>query len=88
MCVTDRDGECIKKTNHSVSLTGRTDPRGTEEYNLALGDHRAHTVVDYLTHLGVEPKQVAVSTRGALDATGRDESSWQLDRRVDLRLMN
>jgi peptidoglycan-associated lipoprotein len=71
-----------------VQLVGRADPRGTEEYNLALGDRRARTVVDYLKHLGVGSSQVAVSTRGALDASGRDEGSWQIDRRVDLQLTN
>jgi outer membrane protein OmpA-like peptidoglycan-associated protein len=71
-----------------VQLVGRADPRGTDEYNLALGNNRAQTVGDFLTELGVAQGQVAVMTRGALDATGRDERSWQLDRRVDLRLVN
>src|SRR5262249_1817517 len=61
---------------HRVKLVGRADPRGTEEYNLALGDRRARAVVDYLQHLGVGQSQVAMSTRGALDATGKDEASW------------
>jgi peptidoglycan-associated lipoprotein len=71
-----------------LQLVGRADPRGTDEYNLALGNNRAQTVGDFLTELGVATEQVAVMTRGALDATGRDERSWQVDRRVDLRLMN
>src|SRR5262249_17974781 len=69
-----------------LQRVGRADPRGTEEYNLALGDRRAHSVVDYLTHLGVGSTQVATTTRGALDAQGRDEASWRIDRRVDLTL--
>jgi outer membrane protein OmpA-like peptidoglycan-associated protein len=71
-----------------VALVGRADPRGTEEYNLALGDRRARTVVDYLQHLGVANAQIATSTRGALDARGTDERSWRTDRRVDLELRN
>jgi peptidoglycan-associated lipoprotein len=71
-----------------VALVGRADPRGTDEYNLALGDKRARTVVDYLHHLGVANTQIAVSTRGALDARGTDDSSWRIDRRVDLELRN
>jgi peptidoglycan-associated lipoprotein len=71
-----------------VALVGRADPRGTAEYNLALGDRRARTVVDYLQHLGVANTQIATSTRGALDARGTDEGSWRVDRRVDLELRN
>jgi peptidoglycan-associated lipoprotein len=67
-----------------LELVGRADPRGTEEYNLGLGDRRAHTVSEYLERLGV--KHIEAKTRGALDATGTDESSWSQDRRVDLQV--
>jgi peptidoglycan-associated lipoprotein len=67
-----------------LELVGRADPRGTEEYNLGLGDRRAHTVSEYLQRLGVQ--SIDAKTRGALDATGTDEASWAHDRRVDLRV--
>ncbi|MDX2092375.1 MAG: OmpA family protein [Kofleriaceae bacterium] len=70
----------------SLALIGRADPRGTEEYNLGLGSRRAETVSTYLARLGVEKPQLAVTTRGALDATGTDDATWQQDRRVDLQL--
>ncbi len=70
----------------SVALIGRADPRGTEEYNLGLGSRRANTVSQYLSRLGVGEPQLAVTTRGALDATGKDEAGWQQDRRVDVQL--
>jgi peptidoglycan-associated lipoprotein len=69
-----------------VELIGRADPRGEVEYNMILGESRASTVNKYLAALGVSPEQMAETSRGELDATGTDESSWQLDRRVDLRL--
>ncbi len=69
-----------------VSLIGRADPRGTEEYNLGLGSRRGHTVSQYLGRLGVPNPQLVVTTRGALDANGTDESGWQQDRRVDVQL--
>src|SRR5215470_898255 len=69
-----------------LALVGRADPRGTEEYNLGLGTRRARTVGNYLEKLGVAHAQLAETTRGALDATGRDESGWSDDRRVDLEL--
>ncbi len=70
----------------AVSLIGRADPRGTEEYNLGLGSRRANSVGQYLGRLGVGKPQLAVSTRGALDATGTDEAGWKNDRRVDIQL--
>jgi outer membrane protein OmpA-like peptidoglycan-associated protein len=53
---------------------------------MGLGSRRAETVSSYLARLGVEKPQLAVTTRGALDATGTDEATWQHDRRVDLQL--
>ncbi|HEX8113302.1 MAG TPA: OmpA family protein [Kofleriaceae bacterium] len=70
----------------SVSLIGRADPRGTEEYNLGLGSRRASSVSQYLGRLGVGAGQMAVTTRGALEATGTDEAGWRNDRRVDVQL--
>ena len=70
----------------TVSLVGRADPRGTEEYNLSLGSQRAGSVGSYLGRLGVGSQQLDVTTRGALDATGTDEAGWQKDRRVDITL--
>ena len=67
-----------------VNLVGRADPRGTEEYNLSLGSRRAGSVSTYLVRLGVGEPQLAVNTRGSLDATGTDESGWAKDRRVDI----
>jgi len=70
----------------AVALIGRADPRGTEEYNLGLGSRRASSVSQYLGRLGVTDPQMAVTTRGALEATGTDESGWKQDRRVDIQL--
>jgi peptidoglycan-associated lipoprotein len=70
----------------SVSLIGRADPRGTDEYNLGLGSRRASSVSQYLGRLGVGQPQMSVSTRGAIDASGTDESGWKQDRRVDIQL--
>ena len=70
----------------AVALIGRADPRGTEEYNMGLGSRRAASVGKYLEHLGVGEPQLAVTTRGALDASGIDETTWANDRRVDVQL--
>ncbi len=70
----------------AVNLVGRADPRGTEEYNLSLGSRRSGSVGSYLGRLGVSDTQLAVTTRGSLDATGTDEAGWSKDRRVDITL--
>jgi peptidoglycan-associated lipoprotein len=72
----------------NLQLVGRADPRGTEEYNMGLGDRRARSVSTYLERLGVSAAALDASTRGALDAHGRDETTWQRDRRVDVELAN
>jgi peptidoglycan-associated lipoprotein len=87
--VLDQLGTCMTTgalKGKAVSLIGRADPRGTEEYNLGLGSRRASSVSTYLVRLGVGQPQLAVTTRGALDATGTDESGWSKDRRVDVQL--
>ncbi len=80
-CVTTGPGK-----GKALSLTGRADPRGTEEYNLGLGAKRAKNVADYLGSLGVTAPQLQQTTRGSLDAAGTDETSYRQDRRVDIAL--
>jgi peptidoglycan-associated lipoprotein len=71
----------------SVHLIGRADPRGTAEYNMALGERRSNAAMKYLTGLGVSPPQMSETSRGALDATGSDDTAWRLDRRVDIDVL-
>lgn len=69
-----------------VSLVGRADPRGEDEYNMVLGGSRADSVRRFLSGLGVEEKRIGATSRGELDATGTDEATWAQDRRVDIQL--
>ena len=69
----------------SVQLVGRADPRGSDQYNMALGANRAHQVMTYLQQKGVTAK-LNETSRGALDATGHDDATYRNDRRVDLVL--
>ena len=79
-----RVGECIKQRGiKAVHMTGLTDPRGTEEYNLALGDRRAQAAKKYLQSLAVDAG-LSASSMGEELATGADEAGWAHDRRVDL----
>jgi peptidoglycan-associated lipoprotein len=74
--------ECYRNQNPNVRLllTGACDPRGTEEYNIALGDRRAKSVRSYMTSLGMQAGQISVTSVGEEMATGTDEASWARDR--------
>lgn len=67
----------------TVQLTGHTDPRGTEEYNLALSDRRALSVKKYMVSLGVSESAIRSTGMGEEMAVGTDEASYRQDRRVD-----
>lgn len=75
---------CLKTGAGPVRATGHADPRGTQEYNLALSERRARAVREHLGRLGIDSGKVAPLPRGALDAQGTDEATWARDRRVDL----
>jgi peptidoglycan-associated lipoprotein len=78
-----RDADCLKKVGRAATLVGHTDPRGTQEYNLALSERRAQSVRDHLGRLGTDGTKLTILPRGSLDAKGTDEPSWAQDRRVD-----
>ncbi len=69
----------------SIRLIGRTDPRGTEEYNEKLGQERAKSVKDYLVKSGVEEARIETSSRGKEDSSPAPED-WPSDRRVQIEL--
>lgn len=70
----------------AVELVGRADPRGETEYNMTLGAKRARSVHNFLGSLGVPAAKMRDTSRGELDATGKDEEGWRKDRRVDVKL--
>lgn len=81
--VLNRNAECIQKAEgRNVFITGHTDPRGTEEYNVALSERRAQVVADYLARLGIDPARFRVIPKGETESTGVDEESWNQDRKV------
>ncbi len=79
-----KNANCIRERGlGGVRVTGYTDPRGTEEYNLALGDRRARSVEQYMNSLGIEKSKTSTSSMGEEMARGNDESGWAKDRRVE-----
>ena len=75
-------------TNPSTKLMleGHTDERGTREYNLALGDQRADAVRRFLMAEGARADQISTLSYGEERPAdhGHGESSWALNRRVEL----
>ena len=75
--------DCMNKTDRTVYVIGHTDPRGTDEYNIALSDGRARAVADYMANLGIDPARFRIIPKGEADAVGTDDASYTQDRRVD-----
>ena len=75
----------IKDNNLSVRVEGHCDERGTNEYNLALGERRARSVLNYLLRLGASPEQFSIVSFGEERpvALGQNETAWQKNRRVE-----
>ncbi len=85
----ERSASCLKADRAlHVAVEGNADERGTEEYNLALGDHRAEHVAKYLSSLGVSKSQLKTVSYGKENpiCTEHDESCWAQNRRAELKL--
>ncbi len=69
----------------AVVIEGHCDPRGTDEYNLALSDRRAAGVKGYLVKLGVDVGRLSVFPKGEEESSGADESTWKMDRKAVIK---
>ena len=69
-----------------VRLEGHTDERGSREYNIGLGERRAQAVRRALMLAGAQASQITTVSYGEERpaATGSDEESWRLNRRVEI----
>jgi len=67
-----------------VTIEGHCDERGSEEYNLALGERRAAAVKQYLADRGVPSDRLDIRSFGEIEpaSLGHDERAWRLNRRV------
>jgi peptidoglycan-associated lipoprotein len=82
-----RNADLLKGSpQFSVTLEGHADSRGTNEYNLALGERRANAVRDYLSSLGVAGTRLRTLSYGeerqVCDTD--EESCWSQNRRVHM----
>nr|WP_285905914.1 peptidoglycan-associated lipoprotein Pal [Pseudodesulfovibrio sp. SB368] len=72
-------------TDVRVVIEGHCDERGTEEYNLALGERRARAAYEHLVILGVDPSRMSIVSFGEerpLDP-GHNETAWAKNRRAE-----
>ena len=71
-------------TSIRVVIEGHADSRGTNEYNLALGERRASAARDYIISLGIPAARITIVSKGEEAPTCRDESEscWPLNRRA------
>lgn len=72
------------RSTAKVTVEGHADERGTNEYNLALGDRRAKTTRDYLVSKGIESNRIMTVSYGEERpfVLGHDEAAWRWNRRV------
>ncbi|OGQ08921.1 MAG: peptidoglycan-associated lipoprotein [Deltaproteobacteria bacterium RIFCSPLOWO2_12_FULL_40_28] len=84
--ILDNNAGYLKKHKDTeVVVEGHCDERGTNEYNLALGDRRAYSTKEYLLRKGVSSTHLRTVSYGEekpLD-NGHDEASWYMNRRAE-----
>ena len=72
-----------------ILIEGHCDERGTEEYNLALGEKRAKSARDYLISLGISPDRMEIISYGKSQPIdpGHNEVAWQKNRRAQFTII-
>lgn len=72
-----------------ILIEGHCDERGTEEYNLALGEKRAKSTMDYLVSLGISPDRIKIISYGKSQPLDPDhnEIAWQKNRRAQFLII-
>ncbi|WP_298437432.1 peptidoglycan-associated lipoprotein Pal [Geobacter sp.] len=86
-----RNAEVLKKNaTAKIQIAGNCDERGSDEYNLALGEKRAQAAKKYLVTMGVAAERLTTISYGKekpADA-GHDEAAWAKNRRDDFDVLS
>jgi peptidoglycan-associated lipoprotein len=82
--VLDRNAEWLKANDVLVLVEGHCDERGTDAYNLALGERRARAVRNYLAARGIQQDRMAMISYGEERpvCTEKSEPCWAQNRRA------
>lgn len=73
-----------------VQIEGHCDERGTIEYNLALGEKRARSAMEYLVGLGIKGSRISIISYGKerpIDP-GHTEAAWAKNRRCEFKIVS
>ncbi|HYS53513.1 MAG TPA: peptidoglycan-associated lipoprotein Pal [Thermoanaerobaculia bacterium] len=75
-----------RNSQYSLLVEGHCDERGTEQYNLALGDRRANAAKEYMVALGVDAGRIRTVSYGEERPfdPGHDDAAWAKNRRAHL----
>jgi peptidoglycan-associated lipoprotein len=75
-------------TAMTIRVAGHTDERGSDEYNLALGQRRAAAAKRYLVQNGIADGRITIQSFGEEQpaAQGSDESAWSQNRRAEFEI--
>lgn len=85
-----KNAEILMKSRKGdkIKIEGHCDERGSAEYNLALGERRAKSALQYLVTLGVQPERLSIISYGkekpAVQGTG--EEAWAKNRRAEFTI--
>ena len=77
----------VKNGSGNITIEGYCDERGSEEYNLALGERRANGVRQYMVDLGVPASKLSTVSFGEARpaVAGHTESAWRYNRRAEFK---
>ena len=85
----DKTAAWMQKTAEAkVEIQGHCDERGTNEYNMALGERRANSAEKYLVNLGVSSDRISTVSYGEERPAdpGHDEAAWAKNRRCEFKI--
>ncbi len=81
-------GYMLAMSGLSVTIEGHCDERGTDAYNMALGERRAEAAKAFLVNLGVNPSQISTISYGEERPVdmGNNEAAWAKNRRAHFKI--
>ena len=85
----DQTGDWVSKNaGVKIRIEGHCDERGTNEYNLALGDRRANSAKKYLVDLGIAADRLSTISYGEERPadSGHNEAAWAKNRQDEFKI--
>jgi len=86
--ILSQNAKTIIDNNYTVTVEGHCDERGTNQYNLSLGQKRANVVKEYYMKLGIPEKNIATISYGEEKplCTESSEDCWAKNRRAETKV--